>query len=92
MKIADDLNLGNWQAKPAVPDDVGERPPLDSLGPVGPRRSSLVHPSWRQAKRSRGRTTKEAPILVFYPLWLPALRRTAGEICPECRTLRKIRL
>lgn len=34
MKIAGELNLGDWQAKPLLREDVGERPSLDSLGPV----------------------------------------------------------
>jgi len=32
--IAKELALGDWQAKPVVRDDVGDRPELDTLGPV----------------------------------------------------------
>lgn len=35
QKIAANLELGDWQAKPVLRDDVGERPDLDTLGPVG---------------------------------------------------------
>ena len=34
MDIAKELDLGEWQPKPTVRDDVGERPDLNTLGPV----------------------------------------------------------
>ncbi len=34
MEIAGELGLGDWQPQPMVPDDVGERPDLNTLGPV----------------------------------------------------------
>lgn len=69
MKIADDLNLGNWQAKPAVPDDVGERPPLDSLGPVAwtpPAAHEFTLPDGTGETISRKDYEGRPLILVFY--------------------------
>ena len=34
MGIAEELGLGAWQAKPTTREDVGERPDLNTLGPV----------------------------------------------------------
>ena len=69
MKIAEKLELGEWQAKPTLRDDIGARPPLDSLGPVAwapPQAHEFTLPDGTGGAISRADYTGKALILVFY--------------------------
>jgi peroxiredoxin len=69
MKIAEEFSLGNWQASPVVRDDVGERPVLDTLGPVAwtpPAAHEFALPNEKGETISRKDYQGRPLVLIFY--------------------------
>jgi peroxiredoxin len=69
-RVADELGLeSDWRQPPNAAADLGERPPLDSLGPF--QWESYMAPAWQAVDESGGEVTDDRfagrpRILIFY--------------------------
>lgn len=69
LKIATELKLGDWRAKPVTRDDVGDRPDLDSLGPVAwspPPAHEFALPDQNATPIKRSEFQDKPLVLIFY--------------------------